>query len=115
LEKSYELVLLTYQVTKDFPHEERFGLTSQMRRAVLSVPANIAEGRARRTRPDYLRFLYISRGSLQELLTYMYLAHDLGYLKEASFSEMLLLTNTTSHVLRKLIDGLNDAETPSLP
>ena len=62
-----EVALLIYQVTADFPKEELYGLTAQMRRAAVSVPSNIVEGCARNSQADYLRFLYIAFGSLREL------------------------------------------------
>jgi hypothetical protein len=67
--KSYELCLETYRITAKFPKEERYGLTSQIRRSVVSIPSNIAEGYGRKTTLDYIRMLYISYGSVCELDT----------------------------------------------
>src|SRR3989344_5159593 len=72
--KANELVLLVYKFTQKFPKDELFGLTSQMRRAAVSVPANVVEGYGRRTPKDKLQFLYISRGSLNEIEYYIDLA-----------------------------------------
>lgn len=76
------LVTHVYQLTATFPGSERFGLTGQMRRAAISVPSNIAEGAARGSRADFIRFLYIARGSLSELDTQLMLAVQLNYTTE---------------------------------
>ncbi len=68
-QKAYALVLRVYQLTKDFPADERYGLTTQMRRSAVSIPSNIAEGFGRHSRDDYLRFLDIALGSTYELET----------------------------------------------
>lgn len=78
-DKAHHLVLHVYNITKNFPTEERFGLISQMRRAAISVPANIAEGFKKRTLKDKANFYNISQGSLQELRYYIILSKDLGY------------------------------------
>jgi four helix bundle protein len=78
-QKSHELVLRVYQLTKGFPKEEIYGLTSQMRRSAVSVPANIAEGFKRRGRSDKARIFNIAQASLEELRYYFLLAGDLGY------------------------------------
>ena len=75
-----ELVVLIYQVTKEFPKEEVYGLTSQMRRAAVSIPSNIVEGCARDSQPDYLRFLIMAFGSLRELHYQIGLSKHLGFL-----------------------------------
>ena len=80
--KAHQLVLAVYQVTKSFPSDELFGLTSQMRRAAASIPANIAEGCGRSSDAEFARFLYISFGSASELEYHILLAHDLGMLNE---------------------------------
>jgi four helix bundle protein len=80
-QKSYQLCLDVYRVTKGFPGDEKYGLTSQIRRAAVSVPSNIAEGYGRKTTPDYVRSLYLAYGSNCELETQISLAADLGYLK----------------------------------
>lgn len=80
-QKSYELVLLIYTRTQVFPADERFGLTQQMRRAAVSIVSNIAEGFGRRTTADFLRFLDMSRGSVNELETQARIAIGLKYLE----------------------------------
>ena len=77
-----ELVVEIYKATKTFPKEELYGLTSQLRRAVVSVPANIAEGASRNHKRDYLQFLYVSRGSLAEVECLLQLGYKLDYLDE---------------------------------
>ena len=80
-QKAHALVLRVYEVTKAFPKEELFGLTSQMRRAAVSVPANIAEGFSKKGNPDKARIMNISQASLEELRYYFILARDLGYVE----------------------------------
>jgi four helix bundle protein len=78
-QKGMDIALAVYKITKGFPDDERFGLTSQLRRAAVSVPANIAEGHARSTTKDYLRFVSIAIGSLAETATFIELAGRLNY------------------------------------
>jgi four helix bundle protein len=78
-QKAHQLVLSVYTLTEPFPKSELFGLTSQMRRAAVSVPANIAEAFKKRGRPDKMRLLNVSQGSLEELRYYFILAQDLGF------------------------------------
>ncbi|GAB3035023.1 four helix bundle protein [Spirosoma pulveris] len=78
-QKSHQFVLDIYKLTKQFPKEEVFGLTSQLRRSAVSVPGNIAEGYRKRTIPDKAKFLNTAQGSLDESLYYLILAHDLEY------------------------------------
>jgi len=80
-QKGMELAKLVYRLTQEFPDSERFGLITQMRRAGVSIPSNIAEGYARGTRPEYIRFLRIARGSLAELQTQLILAEQLNFMK----------------------------------
>ena len=114
-QRSYRLCLEIYKITKTFPNEERYGLTSQIRRAAVFVPSNIAEGYGRRTTPEYIRFLYIAYGSICELETQILLSSDLGYI-EAGKLEILqegigeverMLKVPTKSLERKALDPLN--------
>jgi four helix bundle protein len=78
-QKAHQFVLRTYQLSKAFPHSEVYGLTSQFRRAAVSIAANIAEGFRKRGNADKLRFYNISQGSVEECRYYLILARDLGY------------------------------------
>lgn len=101
-----ELALEIYRATKDFPHEERFGLTSQLRRAAVSVPSNIVEGCARNSLSDYLRFLDISFASCRELGYQLSLANRLGYLNPNQYTQLDDLYNQTASVLNGLTPSL---------
>src|SRR5712691_3496263 len=104
--KAIELVTNVYKGTEAFPKEERYGLTSQIRRAAVSIPANIAEGAGRFSRKEFAHFLSNSQGSASELETELIIAHRLGYLDEASFSKLIgslerigrLITGLSRHV-----------------
>ena len=87
-QKGYQLSLDVYKATRVFPSAEGYGLTSQMRRAAVGIPANIAEGYNRQHRKEYLQFLTVASGSLAELETYVLLARDLGYLKPEVFTPL---------------------------
>ena len=83
--KSVDLVTEVYKETESFPKEERYGLTSQIRRAAVSIPANIAEGAGRFSQKEFAYFLSNSQGSASELETELIIAHRLGFLDEATF------------------------------
>ncbi|MEP6923253.1 MAG: four helix bundle protein [Pyrinomonadaceae bacterium] len=89
-QKSIELVKHIYQLTQNFSADEKFGLVSQMRRAAVSIPSNIAEGQARRTTGDYIRFVSIAEGSLAELDTQLILSIELSYCSKANTKEIFL-------------------------
>jgi four helix bundle protein len=78
-QKAHQFVLSVYRFSEGFPEKESYGLTSQIRRAGISIPANIAEGFKKRTRPDKVRFMNIAQGSVEECRYYLSLAKDLGY------------------------------------
>ncbi len=98
------LVEIVYRVTKLLPREEQFGLSSQMRRAAVSIPSNIAEGRGRETDKEFIRFLYISRGSLMELETQIAIAKQLDYLENDE--ELFIMTHKLYAKLQSLINAL---------
>ncbi len=104
--KAYELTLLIYHLSKNFPREELYGLSSQLQRAAVSVPANIADGYERNHRKEYLQFLYIAKGSLGEVETYLLLAKDLGYLTETEFCAAGNIREETSRIIKGLIKSL---------
>jgi len=101
---AHKLVLDVYKATQTFPREEKFGLVSQMRRAAVSVPANIAEGFKRRGRADKVHFYNIAQASLEELRYYLILCRDLGYC--ATSGGMTEQTDTVGKMLHGLIQSL---------
>jgi four helix bundle protein len=106
-QKAHELVLKTYEITKDFPKDEQFGLTSQIRRAAVSIPSNIVEGKARGSKVEYKRFLIIARGSLEEVKYQLFLAKDLNYIDEERYKDVLNLAMETGKLLAGLIKKLD--------
>ncbi len=97
--KAHRLTLAVYKNTKGFPSEERFGLTSQMRRASASIAANLAEGCGRRSDPEMGRFIQIAMGSGAELSYHFLLARDLGFIEKTAFEE---LDSQLSEVMRMM-------------
>nr|WP_194295647.1 four helix bundle protein [Capnocytophaga canis] len=89
-QKSIALVKKVYALLRSFPEEERFGLTSQIRRSAISVPSNIAEDFGRGSSKNFLQFLYVSRGSLYELETQLYIAKDLNFISDNQETENLI-------------------------
>ncbi len=104
-----EVAILLYRVTRGFPREELYGLTSQMRRAAISIPSNIVEGCARDSQADYLRFLYVAFGSLRELHYQLDLSKRLGFLGEEDSSLIEPKIVETEKVLNGLIRALRDS------
>jgi four helix bundle protein len=101
-----DLTVAIYQATKIFPREETYGITSQIRRAACSVPANIVEGSSRESQKDYLHFLCIARGSLSETQYFVYLSRRLGYLPEADAESLISQTKQTFACLHGLIKAV---------
>jgi len=101
-----ELALLVYKATKEFPKSEIWGLTSQMRRSAVSVPANIVEGAARRNKNEYLHFLYIAISSLTELNYFIRFTKELGYLGVDGYQELWPKSQESLRTLQGLISYL---------
>ncbi|KKW16919.1 MAG: Ribosomal protein S23 [Candidatus Magasanikbacteria bacterium GW2011_GWA2_50_22] len=89
-QEAHQLALLVYKISKEFPKEELFALTSQIRRAVISVPSNIAEGYGRPSGKDRVHFFWIAKGSLLEVESQFLIAKDLGYIKNTLFEKMFV-------------------------
>jgi len=100
---SMNLTTEIYKLTKSFPDHERYGLASQMQRAAVSVPSNIAEGFGRESTRDLLRFLYTSRGSLMELSTQLEISINLGYISSDTIKPIIEITNEVNKLLNGLI------------
>ena len=102
--RGLELVTEMYKLTKSFPKEENYGLSSQMQRAAVSYPSNIAEGAARNSKADYIRFVYIALGSLSELETQVIISKNLGYASniEKLLNEIEILRKMTLNFIKHL-------------
>jgi four helix bundle protein len=109
-QRAMELVSAVYRVTAAFPEEERFGLTTQLRRSAVSIPSNIAEGQGRTTTREFHRFLGIARGSVKELETQMLIALDLGYAGDAGARRCLDLAEEVGRMLHALLKALERKE-----
>jgi len=108
--RSIDLVVSVYRLTENFPSEEKFGLTSQIRRASVSIPANIAEGAARESDKEFVRFLSIAQGSTSEVETELLIANRLGYLTSPQYDQIRsslddigrMITGLSKHLKRKI-------------
>ena len=107
-QKSDQLCLKIYRITAGFPQDEKFGLTSQIRRASVSIPSNIAEGYGRKTTGDYVKYLYISYGSICELETQMMLSGDLDYCDSATLRDIMDEIYEVERMLKALIKSLEN-------
>jgi len=105
-QKAHQWVLLIYKLTEKFPKHEMFGLTSQMRRAAVSVAANMAEGYAAGGKGQFGRYLDIAQGSLAEVEYYLILSLDLKYIIQAEYERAESLRAETGYLLHRLIDSL---------
>jgi len=102
-QKSKELTLFVYKITKDFPIEEKFAMTSQMRRSAYSILANIAEGNSKRHTKDRCNFFNIAQGSLNELDCFSEIAFELKYINQKDYTILLELINKSGYLLTKFI------------
>ena len=109
--RAVEFVVTIYKGTSEFPKEEKFGLTSQIRRAAVSVPANIAEGAARQSSKEFSHFLAIAPGSASELETELLIAERLGYLEIDAYKEMHNELNTIARMIVGLSQHLKRKDT----
>jgi four helix bundle protein len=107
-QKTFDLCLTLCRVTASFPAEERFGLTAQIRRAAVSVPSNIAEGYARETTRDYIRHLWIARGSLAEAETQLMLSRELDVADRSGVEALLADVAEVERMLSALIRSLKE-------
>jgi four helix bundle protein len=101
-----EFVERIYRLSNAFPVDDRFGLTSQLRRAATSIPANVAEGRGRESGADFARFLVIARGSLYEAETYLYLAQRIGYASEDDVEQLIAESSEIARLLNGLLRSI---------
>jgi len=108
-QQSMELAVRVYRGTETFPHHELYGLASQMRRAAISVPSNIAEGKGHSSDKDFRRFLFHARGSLMELETQIVLASKLQYLLPEQFHNLQELATQVGKSLAGLLNALKEA------
>ena len=107
-QKAHEFVKAVYKTTKLFPRDELYGLTSQFRRAAVSIAANICEGYKKLSKADKLRFFNIAQGSLEECRYYMLLSLDIGYIDQNAFDELEYLINGASWKLNGYAQAINN-------
>ncbi len=105
-QKAHSLTLKVYKNTSGFPQQEWFGLSKQIRASALSIAANIVEGHTRKSRKDFLHFLNIAKGSLEETKYHLILSRDLNYIPEPTFREIFLLYDEVGRLLYGFKEGL---------
>ena len=105
--KSFEFSLLVYKLTVQFPKDEMYGLTSQIRRASVSIPSNISEGSKRGSKKEFSHFLRIAQGSGAELETQLLLSKSLGYVSEKEYTELNILLDSIMKMLTVFIKKLS--------
>ena len=106
-QKGIELVKIIYSLTRDFPSDERFGLTAQLRRAAVSIPSNIAEGNGRLSRSEYIHFLDIARGSCFEVDTQLTICREIGFCEEGQILPAAALVQEIGRILNGMIRKLS--------
>ena len=116
-QKAMVLATDVHRLTTELPRHELFGLSSQLRRAAVSIPSNVAEGAARRTSREFLSFLHVARGSFAELETQLHLAVSIGYLTDTALAPVLCRLDEVGRLLTAVIIGLRrrEAQRSSLP
>ena len=106
-QESHKVVLSIYKITKNFPNEEIYGLTSQMRRAAVSVTSNIVEGFTRRSKKEKQQFYSIARGSLVELESQLFIARDISYITMKDFEEIHAQIHVAQRLLSAFVQSVN--------
>jgi four helix bundle protein len=109
-QKAMDLVAMVYANTKGFPNDELYGLTNRIRRAVVSIPSNIAEGQGRRSTNEFVRYLSMAHGSLREVETQYWIAERLGYLLEPASRELMNSASEVGRLINGLINSLKRHE-----
>lgn len=111
--ESHAFVLMIYNITKQFPHTEQFGLTSQLRRAAVSITSNIAEGFSRHSHKEKLQFYSIAHGSLSEVQSQLLIARDVGYVDEMRCEELFVQSDRVSKLIHGLIKKIRSIAYPA--
>lgn len=114
-QKAMDLAVLIYRLSESFPKQEQYGLTSLIRRAVVSIPSNIAEGRAKHSTRDFMRFVHIAYGSTAEVETQLILAHRLNYISSQEMEPSLDLCAEIGRMLNGLLNGLQQKLEQPIP
>jgi len=110
-QECHKLVIEIYNLMKSFPKDETFGLCSQIKRAVISIPTNIVEGHSKSSNKEFVRFLYISRGSLEELKYLLYLSKDLGFINLQDYELLEEKLSKIGYLLNNFMKSLNKTST----
>lgn len=108
--KAHQMTLKVYKATQGFPQKERYRLIDQLCRSASSIPANIAEGTGRNTLKEYMQFLYVARGSIEETKYHLILSKDLGYLSSDGFNELVEGYNEVGKMVNGLINSLKERD-----
>jgi four helix bundle protein len=111
-QKAMGFVTTVYAITKQFPKEELYGLTSQIRRSAVSIPSNIAEGRSKRSTREFIRFVNIACGSAAELETQLMISHNLNYIASTELAPLINELSSIARMLNGLYSGLEKKLSP---